>query len=800
MAFTLLALAIPFREVFASDRERALVGAINELRSLRTAADESVLGDLLNQYTDASDPKDRRIVALALGDRLIATSPRAALQYFTQADTLAAGNTALSTVTGYHRARALLSVGSFDQSEQVARRVLDNEPPAAWARLTWEVLLDALAAQRRNPDLLAEYVKYSAKFPPGRRQQDIVRVAAVALGEKGNDAAVVSALEELVTTWPMGDNARWAFRALIDRSCALRPFARRYFFSRELLFRIARNTVLESGVKEFVLGQLEMPIVHEDGSTRRSTPVERVDFLLRARLYDEAIPAALEITERPPSNQEEHLDRARGFLLLGRAYAARGQHETAIRHYATFLEEYPLMREVFRARELMADSLSRLGLYRESAALYAIVASHPNADDTVRWHHFWNVWRSGDMDSAMELLNRPGYVPPRDRTDKSGLTYWRARVLDRMGERDAADAHYRKVLQVDASSFYGVMALARVGSEFSASEEESLASSDPIVGEDEPETVANADSTSVEETFAETEKSAKSEESEFFRARAMSARLIERPITVSARDLPDEIQLVDDLRRVKMFEAARMQMRSLSWQRYPDQGTQEVLGELALQVNDYLPLMRTAWRPGSALRSRPRNLESIVEHKNSHRAEWQRYFPRAFDDVVTKMSSAAEVSPYFVWSIMRAESHYNVDAKSPVGALGLMQIMPYTAARIALLLGDDSFEIASLKDPEQSVGYGAWYLRWLQNYYGDSLVPTIAAYNAGPVMVNKWIDSCRGCELDEFTEFIPFRETRRYVKSVLRNMDSYLHVHENQSVVPLLQPLPANVPEGHEIF
>jgi len=151
-------------------------------------------------------------------------------------------------------------------------------------------------------------------------------------------------------------------------------------------------------------------------------------------------------------------------------------------------------------------------------------------------------------------------------------------------------------------------------------------------------------------------------------------------------------------------------------------------------------------------------------------------------------------------SIMRNESFYNKEARSGVGAQGLMQLMPYTAMKIATLLHDEAFDIRDVCRPEVNIGYGIYYIDRLLRYYSDSPVLAAAAYNGGPVVVNQWLGTCGGCEVDEFVDSIPYLETRRYVREVMRTMDLYARIYTGKPGLPSLTPMPLTAPPGEGIF
>lgn len=159
---------------------------------------------------------------------------------------------------------------------------------------------------------------------------------------------------------------------------------------------------------------------------------------------------------------------------------------------------------------------------------------------------------------------------------------------------------------------------------------------------------------------------------------------------------------------------------------------------------------------------------------------WEYTYPRAYDQAVTTNAKNFSVPEELIWGIMRAESHYRRDAQSPVGALGLMQLMPFTAQNVAGLLGQKEFDPHQLLDPESNIHYGTRYLQRLLERLGGSLPLVAAGYNAGPHRVASWVRGFGVLDMDEFIEHIPFVETRNYVKRVVRNVQIYSLLYSGQ--------------------
>lgn len=155
------------------------------------------------------------------------------------------------------------------------------------------------------------------------------------------------------------------------------------------------------------------------------------------------------------------------------------------------------------------------------------------------------------------------------------------------------------------------------------------------------------------------------------------------------------------------------------------------------------------------------------------------FYPLPHKELVYSMAAQYDVDPFLVFAIIRAESKYQTWAESPVGAKGLMQIMPDTADWIAGEMNLKDFEVEDLYDPETNIRLGCWYLSDLQEEFNDNIPLTAAAYNAGRGKVKQWLQEGKWKGGTDDIESIPFPETQRYVKSVLSNYRAYHAIYDN---------------------
>jgi soluble lytic murein transglycosylase len=152
-------------------------------------------------------------------------------------------------------------------------------------------------------------------------------------------------------------------------------------------------------------------------------------------------------------------------------------------------------------------------------------------------------------------------------------------------------------------------------------------------------------------------------------------------------------------------------------------------------------------------------------------------YPLGYWDAVRPAAEARGVDPLLVVALIRQESLFEPEAVSPAGAYGLMQLMPATARRMRAADGMPPPSTAALRDVATNVDLGVALLARLLARYGGSAVKALAAYNGGEDAVAKWERRYAGRDEEEFVEMISFRETRDYVKAVLRNYRLYRLVY-----------------------
>jgi|WetSurMetagenome_2_1015567.scaffolds.fasta_scaffold00020_80 soluble lytic murein transglycosylase len=161
------------------------------------------------------------------------------------------------------------------------------------------------------------------------------------------------------------------------------------------------------------------------------------------------------------------------------------------------------------------------------------------------------------------------------------------------------------------------------------------------------------------------------------------------------------------------------------------------------------------------------------------------YYPLAYFDVVEEASKANDLDPLLALAIIREESRFAFDARSPAGALGLMQLMPQTASRLSRKAGVSLSGSEELYNVKTNITLGTYYLSSLVRHFG-SAPPAIASYNAGEDRVKEWLSAGKYGSMDEFIEDIPYDETRNYVKKVMTSYLEYLRLQGRKEIPALL--------------
>ena len=167
--------------------------------------------------------------------------------------------------------------------------------------------------------------------------------------------------------------------------------------------------------------------------------------------------------------------------------------------------------------------------------------------------------------------------------------------------------------------------------------------------------------------------------------------------------------------------------------------------------------------------------------RTSQQVDFSQRFIAPFEGQVTAQATSINLDPAWVYGLIRQESRFIMDARSVVGASGLMQLMPATAKYVAKKIGMTDFRPAKVNEFDVNTKLGTHYLSMVLEDLDGSQVLASAGYNAGPGRPTQWRKTLsRPVEGAIFAETIPFSETREYVKNVLSNATYYAAIFSGQ--------------------
>lgn len=155
------------------------------------------------------------------------------------------------------------------------------------------------------------------------------------------------------------------------------------------------------------------------------------------------------------------------------------------------------------------------------------------------------------------------------------------------------------------------------------------------------------------------------------------------------------------------------------------------------------------------------------------------FFPYKYQEYVDKYALEYNLNPLFVLSVMKTESNFDENAHSHQNAVGLMQITVDTGEWAAKEMGFSSFSKDDLYNEEYNIRMGCWYLRKLSDMFNDDLDLMVAAYNAGPTNVNKWLQDNEFSKDGKQLHYIPFNETKKYVDRVNAYYNVYKYLYKS---------------------
>ncbi|HUP43986.1 MAG TPA: transglycosylase SLT domain-containing protein, partial [Thermoanaerobaculia bacterium] len=331
-----------------------------------------------------------------------------------------------------------------------------------------------------------------------------------------------------------------------------------------------------------------------------------------------------------------------------------------------------------------------------------VIALDELADPALQyfWDKGWSAYQRGELAAARAnfrfIADTYSSVNIRRQSE-----YWFARTIERQGEKEHASAIYQRLASAPYADLYAMHAVSR-----GATRQE--VRSNPLTQE--------------------------------------------RPDwrEIAEKEMPGELRLASELTALSAFSDARLEIQknmTRENQRHADALLADLYHHSGNPLLMYLAIRRAFPKLASV------EQDSVPSHF------LRMYYPVEYEDLIRENARTNGIDPHLVMGLILQESYYNPEARSRVGATGLMQIMPPTgkelAGRLRIPFGEKRLE-----NPEVNVRLGTFYLKTLINTFDGNVYLAVASYNGGQGNVARWRRTSPGKPLDELLESIPFPETR----------------------------------------
>jgi soluble lytic murein transglycosylase len=350
-----------------------------------------------------------------------------------------------------------------------------------------------------------------------------------------------------------------------------------------------------------------------------------------------------------------------------------------------------------------------------------LVSSYPDSD--MFGYALWLIgnmyYKAGDYNAAYKNFKRVYKLPQNQASDR--LYFWAGKCAEKMGNTPEAIAAYKTTISRHDHSYYGYRAREELKNYDIQVEANSVPDISEIIGRIDGDSVETAGH---EQKYLELMALGLGDEA------AEEASFLAEKVPLSKKDKA----------LIAKFHAYVKKGRYSS----PMHFAEKKIDEAALA--------------GS--------LSEIDPHF------WRFSYPRGYNSYVEKYAKMYGLDPYLVYAVIREESRFKERALSRSWAHGLMQIIPSTGRKLSNLLGI-RYSRWKLYEPRVNIQMGTYYLANLIKRFDGNVALALAGYNGGPVRVRRWLKQYKEFDIDEFIEDIPLRETRYYVKKVMKSYYGY---------------------------
>lgn len=406
-------------------------------------------------------------------------------------------------------------------------------------------------------------------------------------------------------------------------------------------------------------------------------------------------------------------------ILLARTLWTEDQTSTAI---STLQETqknlqglYPLDEAFFILGRIDEEKGNFLKAIEYFEASYNEPVSSPGLRDKIAWLKSWNYIKLENWSEAQASLEKMRDLT-QEPSEKARARFWLARSLEKLGQTTEAQQELQTLIKEDPLGYYGVLAVRELKQTFP-----------PI----------------------------HSENQELESLSLLGIKELDPQSRLTAEWL---ITLNEKTAAEKIINSFAEELRKGNIKAEP---TWLSIASAYARTGLYLPLFATI----GALQ--PEVKDRLLDHHPDL------LFPQPFSELIAQASQKSGTPQEFIYSIIRQESAFNPEARSPADALGLMQLLPSVAEEIAKRNSLPYTEAQDLFKPEINIPLGAFELKSLMEKYDNQFILAVSGYNANGNAIKGWLKTRFRPDPVEFIEEVPYEETRGYIKLTMRNYVFY---------------------------
>jgi soluble lytic murein transglycosylase len=644
----------------------------------------------------------------------------------------------------YFMAENAVKLGQYPQAVQTYDRLIQKYPESVIAARAAFQKADAWAQSGDCPTAITQFQEFVTRFSgDSNAGKALLRLADCAL-KLGDSEKAVWALQRVWFFYadsPEAPEAQKSLQKMGTSGVSIpAPSVEARYQRGRTLFDAARYD--EAAVEFKALLAAGEPGNRDDVSLKLG------ETLIQLKQYDDANRVLEDLARR--TGRPDLLTSA--LFWMGRVAIRQGDEGRSLQMERKLADRFPTSPDRAKLLFMIGDFYEDRHQIEQALKTYHRVIAEtpgdPSAEDAV-WRIGWIAYKTGRYDDAIRILGDYWQQHPASLSGGQ-FGYWIGRSAEQIHQPAPASQAYRRVCRDYLRSFYCQQAQVRLAGLQSAASEPGMTDPRPEVPFDDPKAGSKP-------------------------VNGNSIRLPnEEASPALTRDRHYSIAL--ELMALHLEPEAAQELSYLTDRYATDKPTVLKLSGLLYDAGDYhrsLRLLRLYF-------------QDVLEKGGDEipQSFWEQAYPYRFVEWVQHQSPAVGTDPYLVAAVAREESAFDSKAVSKVGALGLMQLMPYTGEWVAKRVGLDGFRPELLLDEATNLHLGAWYLGHLIEQFNGNMVLAVASYNAGPEAVGRWAEKGVG-NLDEFIESIPFNETRYFTKKVMRSYHEYRRIAGADSVQPV---------------